>query len=89
MTDLKSKRELNKGFANATSRGFEFVMTTAMLTGLGWVIDRWLETVPAFTIVFAVLAFAGNFARSWYAYDAEMTKLEAELPGRPSASDPS
>lgn len=82
MDDLHSKRELNKGFASATSRGFEFAITIAIFTGLGWLLDRWFSTAPLFIIVFTVLAFVGNFARMWYSYDAAMTKLEAELPGR-------
>ncbi len=82
MDDLQSKRELNRGFASATSRGFEFVVTIAIFTGLGWLLDRWLGTAPLFIIVFTVLAFVGNFARMWYSYDAAMTKLEAELPSR-------
>jgi Putative F0F1-ATPase subunit Ca2+/Mg2+ transporter len=42
--DLHSKRELNKGFAAATSRGFELVATIAIFTGLGWLLDRLLGT---------------------------------------------
>jgi F0F1-type ATP synthase assembly protein I len=80
--DLHSKRELNKGFAAATSRGFELVATVAIFTGLGWLLDHWLGTSPLFIIVFTVLAFVGNFARMWYSYDAAMTKLEADLPSR-------
>ena len=87
MDDLPSKRELNKGFANATSRGFEFAVTIAIFSGLGWLLDRWFRTAPLFIIVFTVLAFVGNFARMWYSYDAAMTKLEADLPSRkPEAS---
>jgi F0F1-type ATP synthase assembly protein I len=80
--DLQSKQELNRGFASATSRGFEFAVTIAIFTGLGWLLDRWFGTAPVCLIVLTVLAFAGNFARMWYSYDAAMTKLEADLPGR-------
>ena len=87
MDDLHSKRELNKGFASATSRGFELMATVAIFAGIGWALDRWLGTGPAFLIVFIILAFAGNFARMYYAYNADMARLEAELPGR-STSEP-
>lgn len=87
MDDLHSKRELNKGFASATSRGFEFAVTIAVFTGLGWLLDRWFGTAPICLIILTVLAFAGNFARMWYSYDAAMAKHEADLPGRkPEAS---
>jgi F0F1-type ATP synthase assembly protein I len=80
--DLQSKQELNRGFASATSRGFEFAVTIGVFTGLGWLLDRWFGTAPICLIVLTVLAFAGNFARMWYSYDAAMAKLEADLPSR-------
>jgi F0F1-type ATP synthase assembly protein I len=80
--DLHSKRELNKGFASAASRGFEFAITIVIFGGLGWLLDRWFGTAPICLIVLTILAFVGNFARMWYSYDAAMTKLEADLPGR-------
>jgi F0F1-type ATP synthase assembly protein I len=84
--DLQSKRELNKGFASATSRGFEFAVSIAAFAGLGWLLDRWFGTAPICLIVLTVLAFVGNFARMWYSYDAAMTKLEADLPSRATES---
>ena len=80
--DLHSKRELNKGFAHATSRGFELAASIAIFAGMGWLIDRFFGTAPVFIIVLTVLAFVGNFARMWYSYDAAMAKLEADLPSR-------
>lgn len=84
MDDAQSKRQLNKGFADAVSRSFEFVATIALFTGIGWLLDRWLGTAPVLLVVLTVVGFAGNLLRSWYTYDAAMKKLEAELPGRPS-----
>lgn len=89
MNDAHSKRQLNKGFADAVSRSFEFVATIAVFTGLGWLIDRWLGTAPVFLVILTVVGFAGNLLRSWYTYDAAMRKLEADLPGRAPAKDPS
>ena len=80
--DLRAKRELNTGFANALSRAVEFAATTAIFCGLGWLVDRWLGTAPIFLIVLTVLALLGQFARFWYAYDAEMRRHEAELAAR-------
>jgi F0F1-type ATP synthase assembly protein I len=80
--DLRAKRELNTGFANALSRAFEFAATTALFAGLGWLVDRWLGTAPAFLIALTVLALIGQFARFWYAYDAEMRVHERDLEDR-------
>lgn len=80
--DLRAKRELNTGFANALSRAFEFAVTSSLFAGLGWLVDRWLGTGPAFTIVFTILALVGQFVRFWYAYDAEMKGHERELEQR-------
>lgn len=86
--DQHSKRELNSGFATATSRGLEFAASIALFGGVGWLIDRWLGSAPIALIVLGVLAFVGNFARTWYAYEASMTKLEADLPGRGRIDNP-
>jgi F0F1-type ATP synthase assembly protein I len=87
VTDRHAIRQLNKGFADAVSRSFEFVATIAMFTGLGWLLDHFLGTAPVFLVILTVLGFAGNLLRSWYAYDATMRKLEAELPSRQTRPD--
>ncbi len=38
----------------------------------GWLLDRWLGTKPWMALAFTVLGIIGQFARYWYAYDAEM-----------------
>jgi len=80
--DLRAKRELNTGFANALTRSIEFAVTTAIFCGLGWLVDRRLGTAPAFIIGLSVLALVGQFVRFWYAYDAEMRRHEDELIAR-------
>jgi F0F1-type ATP synthase assembly protein I len=76
---LRTKRELNRGFTEALSSGFVFAAVTALFAGGGWLIDRWLGTMPVFMIVFTVVALVGHFARFWYAYDAQMRRHEDEL----------
>ncbi len=80
--DLRAKRELNTGFANALTRAFEFAATTAIFCGLGWLVDRAAGTAPIFMIGLAVLALIGQFVRFWYAYDLEMRGHERELEAR-------
>jgi F0F1-type ATP synthase assembly protein I len=76
---LRTKRELNRGFSEALSTGFVFAAVTVLFAGAGWLLDRWLGTLPVFTIVLTILALVGHFARSWYAYDAQMRRHEDEL----------
>jgi F0F1-type ATP synthase assembly protein I len=80
--DLRDKRELNRGFGDAMSRGFELAATTAIFGALGWWIDGRVGTRPAVMIVLVVLAVIGQFVKLWYAYDADMRRHESELPSR-------
>ena len=64
---------------------FDFALTTAAFIILGLVIDRAVGTRPLFTIGLTVLAFTGQFIRAWFQYDADMKRLEAELPSRKQA----
>lgn len=78
---LPAKRDLNRGFGDTLSRAFEFAGVVAVFLGLGWLVDRWLGTQPVFMIVLTVFALVGQGVRIAYAYDAQMRKHEAELPG--------
>ena len=69
-----------RGYADTLSRAFEFAVTTAVFGGLGALVDRWLGTSPIFLVVLLLLGIVGQFARLWYAYDAQMRQHEAALP---------
>lgn len=56
----------------------EFALTVAVFLGLGWLVDGWTNTRPAFTIAFVVFSMVGQFVKMWFAYDARMKTLEAE-----------
>ncbi len=78
--DLTShRRDLNRGFGDTLARSFEFAATLALFTVLGWLLDRWLGTMPWFTVGLAVFALAGLFIKFWYVYDAEMTREQARF----------
>jgi hypothetical protein len=83
--DVSSTGASWRGYSNAMSRAFEFAATTAIFVGLGWLVDHWLGTAPAFIIVLSVLGLVGQFARLWYAYDAEMRDHERALPSSAGA----
>ena len=77
MSGLHEKRELNRGFGDGMSRAFELAVTPIVFGLLGWGLDSLLGTAPVLAIGLALFAIAGQFARLWYGYDAEMREHEA------------
>jgi F0F1-type ATP synthase assembly protein I len=59
-------------------RGMDFALVILVFLGIGWAVDRALDTRPAFMIGCTVFAVVGQFARMWYAYEARMSQLESE-----------
>ena len=53
-------------------KGVEHAGVLLFFFGAGWMLDRWLGTRPWLTVAMTVLGIVGQFARVWYAYDAEM-----------------
>jgi F0F1-type ATP synthase assembly protein I len=76
----QNQRDLYKGLDDGWARAIELVVTPGVAAGIGWLIDRWLGTFPAFTIVFLVLAVVATFIKLWYTYDAKMRALDAASP---------
>lgn len=68
------------------AKGMEFVFGLLLFAGVGWLIDRALDTKPWFTIGLFVLGVIGHFARIWYAYEADMQRHEADLTERRTAN---
>ncbi len=58
--------------------GIDVALVTLVFLGLGYLLDRWLDTKPVFMIVLVVLGLVGEFVRFWYAYNSKMKGLEAE-----------
>jgi F0F1-type ATP synthase assembly protein I len=79
--DLREKRELNRGFGDALSEGFELVGTVVIFFFIGWGLDAWLGTKPLFMVALTILAIIGKLVVAWYRYDAQMREHEAKLPG--------
>lgn len=85
MSELSAQRELNRGFGDGMSRAVELAITPLVFGGLGWLLDSWLGTSPAFTVGLAVFAVVGMFLRLWYGYDLEMKRHESRLAERGGA----
>ena len=76
--DLRARRELNNGFGDALSRAFELAVTPALFSGIGWLVDRWVGTTPLFTILLLLFAVAGVGYMTWFRYEEEMKRHEAD-----------
>ncbi len=64
----------NRGYGDAMGRGLELALTLAVLSGIGWLIDRQVGTAPLFTAILSVVGFAGISVKLWIGYDLEMRR---------------
>lgn len=72
------RRDRYEGLGDGLSRAFELTIASVVLGGIGLAVDRWLGTVPLFTIAFTVLALVGVGISLWYSYDARMRTEESQ-----------
>ncbi|HEV3363779.1 MAG TPA: AtpZ/AtpI family protein [Acidimicrobiia bacterium] len=77
---LTQRRALYQGFGDTLAVAFELAFTPVVLGLMGYGLDRWIGTLPIFTIVFVLMAIVGLSARMWYGYDARMKVHEANGP---------
>jgi len=78
----RQQRDLHRGLGDTLARSFEFAASLAIFTVVGYLVDRWLGTVPWFTIALAMFALTGQFVRFWYAYDADMRREQSRFEER-------
>lgn len=78
--DLRSRRELNKGFGNAQARAFELVVTPMVFIALGYGLGTVFGARPAVTFVLGAFGVIGSIVRMYYGYDLEMKRHEQEGP---------
>jgi ATP synthase protein I len=62
--------------------GMEMALTVLVFLGLGFALDRWLGTKPAFMIALVVFAMVGQFVKIWLSYERTMKALDAERAAR-------
>ena len=75
--DRTSKKPMTQTTTgDGLARGMEFALLTLLFLGIGYALDRWLDTKPIFMIVLVVVALIGQFASLWYGYDAQMRQHE-------------
>jgi F0F1-type ATP synthase assembly protein I len=72
-------REFGEAYELA-ALGFTFGAAVVVFTGIGWLLDRWLHTIPIFTIVAtlvgAVLGFLSVYVRIRRSTEASSRKRE-------------
>lgn len=76
--DITERRELNRGLGDGLARAFELAAVPAIFGAGGWLVDRWLDTLPIFTAVLALVGFVGKLLAMWYHYAATMDRLADE-----------
>lgn len=79
MSDLATRRQINRGYDDGMARAIEIVVTPLIFGGIGFLLDGWLDTRPAFTIGLGIFGVVGIFAKLWLGYDREMRRHESEL----------
>lgn len=60
------------------SQGMEAAGALAVFFGIGWLLDRWLGTVPVFMIALTLVAAVGVMVKLWAQYETKMRALDAE-----------
>ncbi len=71
-------------------RGVDSAMTMLVFLGLGWMLDRWLDTRPIFMVTMVVLGGVGSFVRIAAGYTGRMERLQADrlqAMGRSASTD--
>ena len=76
--DLTQRPE-HEGFGDALAKAFELIVTPGIFGLGGYALDRWLGTVPLFTVVLVVLVLAYVCWKLGYEYELRMREHEDRL----------
>jgi F0F1-type ATP synthase assembly protein I len=60
-------------------RGMDFALVILVFLGIGYGLDRWLDTRPAFMVGLVVFSVIGQFIKMYYEYNTAMGQHEADL----------
>lgn len=56
----------------------DFALVVLVFLGIGFALDRWLDTQPLFMIGLVVFSVIGQFVKMYYEYSATMDRLQQE-----------
>ena len=77
---LPNYRELRGGAGDPLSKAFELVVTPAIMGLLGFLLDRWLGTLPLFTASLVLFTLGYTVWKLYTDYDAEMARQDLDKP---------
>jgi hypothetical protein len=78
--DGRDQRDMYRGAGDGFTRAFELALTPAIFAGFGYVLDGRLGVRPVLTILFFLIAVAGQFVKMYYTYEARMKAHESAGP---------
>ncbi len=79
--DPRQRGETYRGADRALAMAFDLTLTPAIFGFLGYRLDRWVGSMPVFTIVLSMVALSYVVWKAYVAYEAEMQVHEARLRG--------
>jgi F0F1-type ATP synthase assembly protein I len=74
------RRELNNGLGDGLALAFQIALTPMVFGFLGYLLDRRIDKVPLFTIIFFLVAMVGVFVSQWAQYEYRMKQADAKAP---------
>lgn len=73
------RREFTQEMGKSTG-SYELVLSPVLFSLLGYLIDRWLGTLPVFTVLLAVVALVAVSVKIYFAYKHDMEEHDANGP---------
>ena len=70
--------QMRTGATDTLGSGAELAGVVIVFFLLGWGLDVWLGTLPAFMIVLVLFAVVGQFVKMYFVYNQQMRTLEDE-----------
>jgi F0F1-type ATP synthase assembly protein I len=76
-------RELGEAY-QWVALGFTFGAAVVVFTGIGWLLDKWLRTIPIFTVVATLVGAVLGFLSVYFRIrrSTEESSRKRETPGR-------
>jgi F0F1-type ATP synthase assembly protein I len=74
----RSLTTTGKATDDKIGKGIDVALVTLAFLGIGYGLDRWLDTKPLFMVGLVSIGLIGEFLRFWYEYDARMKVHEAQ-----------
>ena len=74
----RARQAASSALAQGTRHAFEIAATTLVGGGIGWLLDRWLETGPWMLLLFLFLGITAGFWNLQKAVNAEAKALREE-----------